>query len=112
MQNIVLEIIFLCLLFGSYDYNITRQYNSCIINIYRNYISLYNQYNQHKQNGSRFFEMNYGLPNDVSFDSFLETVINASINIKQGNSNIGRQVSMHSILQIIEYVKNTYQEDF
>ena len=69
--------------FGSYDYNITRQYNSCIINIYRNYISLYNQYNQHKQNGSRFFEMNYGLPNDVSFDSFLETVINASITLNK-----------------------------
>ena len=97
--------------FGSYDYNITRQYNSCIINIYKNYLSLYRQYNQAKHNGSNFFSMNYGLPNDVTFELFLETTINASITIKQGNNSVGRQVSMHTILQIIEFVKKSYGEE-
>ncbi len=92
--------------FGSYDYNITKQYNNCIINIYKNYVSLFKQYQQAKQNGNNYIFMNYGLPEDSSFELLLETGINALINIKQGdNNNIVRQVSMHSILQIIEYVK-------
>ena len=96
--------------FGSYDYNITRQYNSCIINVYKNYLSLHNEYNRAKHNNPNFLNMHYGLPNDATFELFLENAINASITVKQGNNNIGRQVSMHSILQIIEFVKKSYGE--
>lgn len=99
--------------FGTYDYDMTTQYNNVIVKIFRNYNSKFQNYNNEKANNPQMFERFLGINKGTTLEEYCTNDIGAVINIKVDRNNvISKKISKTTILQIIDIIKEKHPNDY
>lgn len=91
--------------FGTYDYDVAKNIDNAIINIYNNLRNLYNRYTNAQNNNPDNFEMELGISKGTTIEEYCTNYIVASIPIKKDNhSTISKNISKATIVQIINCI--------
>lgn len=100
--------------FGSYDFDVARNTNTAIINIYNNFKSLYKNYINAQNNNPENFEANLAINKGTTLEEYCINNIGASINLKQDSSNraIAKEISKASISKIIKSFYNKNNDEW
>lgn len=101
--------------FGTYDYDVTKNTNNAIINIYNNLKSLYNNYINSKNNNPDNYEIQLGISKGTTFEEYCANNIGLSITLKKDNFNrasINKQISKATIIQIINSIYDSNNDNW
>lgn len=103
--------------FGAYDYNVVKNSNSAIVNIYNDLKNLYNNYINTKKNYPNDYERMLGINKGTTFEEYCINSIDASILLKSKKNNfnqtsVNKQISKTTIVQIINSLYDSTTENW
>ena len=100
--------------FGTYNIDLVNQYSNCIINVYRQFLSLADRYLSTKSINPDGYEAILGIAPGITLEEYCVDKMEMlpSITIKNVGSHISKPISSNTVLEILKNITKKFPDEY